>query len=117
MGLDVVIPLLVFTICFLPNLVMIWGARKLQVSRRLGNLPIILVPLSLLATYVSNFLIRHDLPIFSLLTAIVGAITALVAIDYFLTKEEPITKIIGVLAYFFVLVFCQTIIMGVAGHM
>lgn len=118
MGLDVVIPLLVFAVCLLPNLVMIWGAKKLQISWRLGNLSPVLTVLSLLAAYISYSLVRNDLVVFSLSAAIVGAITALVAIDYFLTKKQkPIMKITGMLVYFVVLIFCETVIIGIIGHM
>lgn len=117
MGLDVVIPLLVFAVCLLPNLLMIWAAAKLRVSRRLGNLVPILIALSLVAAYLSYLLEIGDLLIWSLSAAIAGAIMALVAIDYFLTKREPIIKVIGVLFYFLVLVFCETVIIGIVGHM
>ena len=117
MGLDVAIPLLVMAICLIPNLLLIWGVNKLQIGKRLGDLSPILLVISLLATYVSYIPLRDDLIIFSLLMAIVGAIAALVAIDYFITKKGPITMVIGVLAYFFVLVFCETVIIGIIGHM
>ena len=77
----------------------------------------VVVALSLVAAYFSYWLVSGDLLIFSLLAAIIGAITALVAIDYFLTKREPIIKVIGVLAYFSVLVYCETVIIGITGHM
>lgn len=117
MGLDVVIPLIVLAICLLPNLLLIWGARRLHVSDRLGTLSRNLAALSLAAACSSYLLVTQYLLMFSLLTAIPGAATALIAIDYFLVKEASVTKIIGVIAYFIVLVFCETIIFGVAGHM
>lgn len=117
MGLDFLIPLIVFTICLLPNLVMIWAAKKLKVSLKLGNWSHVLATFSLLAYYISYLLIRDDLAIFSLLVAIAGAITALITIDYFLTRQRLITKILGSLVYFIVLVLCETVIIGITGHM
>lgn len=117
MGLDVIIPLLVLAICLVPNLLMIWGAWKLQISRRLGNFCPVVVALSLVAAYLSYLMVSDALAIYSLTIAIAGAIAAVVAIDYFLARQHAIIKTIGVLAFFSVLVFCETIIIGVMGHM
>ncbi len=117
MGLDIVIPLLVLVISLLPNLLIVWAVRKARLSLMLGNLSPILAVLALVAAYIGYIAITGNMLRVSLAAAIFGAFASVVAIDYCLARQNFVIKITGILFYFAVLVFCETMIFGIVGHM